>query len=485
VSTITSPSNPTLDYTALRPGEDPNRPLLLGLTAAAWVKIAIVSALLVALFRFNLARLWSKTNPISGDANWGHTTIIPIIGLYYLYLNRDRLLAAKVKPIFFERISRIRLIVSGVAVLLGAATYFGARAVWGTGGLQVGTFIQWFGMGGMALGVLMLLLGWGLGNLLFGLLVFAFGIYPGQNDWVSDYGMVHTIFGTVLTLCGWEVMAVVWFPIAFLVCGLPWPGLVYSWLASPLQHLAATVAVKALNLTGITAAREGTKMYIMSGNGFMRPLNVAEACAGLRSLMTFISVAAAVAFLSQRALWQKVVITLSAIPIAIFCNVMRVTGQAYLDRLAGPQWSENFAHQFVGLVMLIPAFFLILLVAWVIDRVFIEEVDDKTRYRAAAAVAKGGAIAGTTSTNKKVIVIPPKSAKPAEPEKPAPAVAKTQPAPKTAPPPKAAPAAKAPAPTAAPVRLPPRTNLTGNVTRNPTNTTPINTTKPNRPAEGA
>jgi exosortase/archaeosortase family protein len=91
--------------------------------------------------------------------------------------------------------------------------------------------------------------------------------------------------------------------------------------------------------------------------------------------MTFISVGAAVAFLSSRPLWQKIVITLSAVPIAIFCNVMRVSGQGLLDHYVSEQLSQSFAHQFVGLVMLVPAFLLILLVGWFLDQLFVEEVE--------------------------------------------------------------------------------------------------------------
>ena len=432
-----------LDYTALPTGEESEKPLFGGLTASAWLKILIVAALLVALFRFNLARLWLKTNPVSGDANWGHTPIIPIIGLYFLFLNRDRLLAAKVKPILFEGFTRLRLIVGGIAIAAGALGYFAGGKILGVVMGPSDTVAALGAALGAALagwGALMLLLGWGLGNLVFGLLVFAFGIYPGQNDWLKDYGMVHTIFGTVLTLCGWEVMRVVWFPIAFLICGIPWPGLVYSWLASPLQHLAAAVAVKTLNVTGIDSIRSGTKMFITGADGLPRPLNVAEACAGLRSLMTFISVAAAVAFLSNRPFWQKVIITASAVPIAIFCNVMRVTGQAYLDRFAGHEWSEGFAHGFVGLVMLIPAFFLILLVSWILDQLFIEEVDDKAKLRAAAATKKVAA----NASDKKVIVIPAKT---------------------TGAQPQAAGAAPLPPSKAPAGRVPPRQNLTGKADR--------------------
>jgi exosortase len=178
-------------------------------------------------------------------------------------------------------------------------------------------------------------------------------------------------------LCGWRVMKVAWFPIAFLVCAIPWPGLVYSKVASPLQRLAANMAVGIMNILGVDSSASGTKIFISSGVFGTAPhaLNVAEACAGLRSLMTFISVAIAVAFLSVRPFWQRIIISLSAIPIAIFCNVMRVTGTGLLYRYGGPEWAEGFTHQFVGLVMLVPAFFLILMVCWVLDHLFVEEVD--------------------------------------------------------------------------------------------------------------
>jgi exosortase len=238
-----------------------------------------------------------------------------------------------------------------------------------------------------------------MGVLLFGLLVFAYGIYPGRNDFVTDIGDVITLFGLVLMLCGWKVMKIAWFPIAFLICAIPWPGLVYSRIASPLQRLAASVAVWTMNLLGVDSSGSGTKIFI-GGTVPGQPqhaLNVAEACAGLRSLMTFISVALAVAFLSVRPLWQRIIIGLSAIPIAILCNVMRVTGTGLLYRYGGPDWAEGFTHQFVGMVMLVPAFFLILMVCWILDHLFIEEVDGGVPVRKVVRRGPGGPSSGSTS----------------------------------------------------------------------------------------
>lgn len=295
-------------------------PFFAGLALSAWVRIAIVAALFCATFWSNLWRLWLKTNPINGaDVNWQHAIIIPLVGLYYLYANRDPLLSAPRKPGWF-----------GAVIALG------------------------------------------------GILLFGYGIWPGQNDFVKDFGMVVTLFGIVSLLAGWQAMKIAWFPIVYLVCGIPWPGLVYSWISGPLQRLAAKVAVLALQLTGVDAQNRGTKIEMPGATpGMPRVLNVAEACSGLKSLMTFVALAAAIAFLSARPLWQKIVIVVCAIPIAICCNVMRVTGQGLLDHYVSPQLSESYAHQFVGVVMLIPAFFMILLVGWVLDRLFVDEVSEK------------------------------------------------------------------------------------------------------------
>lgn len=383
-ATPTAPSEVTLPPLAVAPR----------LTPAFWLKTFVIVGLLGVLFQINLVRLWAKANPFTGvDANWGHAFIIPLIGLYYLYVNREKLLRATLRPLVFERFTRIRLLIAGTALLAGAAGYLIAPAIFDT---ELTTLAR---AGALAVGIwglCILALGWGVGSLVYGLLVFAYGIYPGQNDWLKDFGMVLTIFGTVLLLCGWDVMKVCWFPIAFLVFALPWPTPFYSAVASPLQRLAAEVAVQTLQATGVLALRNGTKIMIEINRGGLidwRTLNVAEACAGMRSLMTFLSLAAAMAFLSARPLWQKLVITFSAIPIAIFCNVLRVAGQGLLDHYVDTRLSESFAHAFVGLVMLTPAFFLILLVGWILDHIFVDEAEDK---KALAAKAKA----------RKIITIP-------------------------------------------------------------------------------
>jgi exosortase len=360
-------------------------PLFLGIGRSTWIQIAVITGLFCALFWPNLRRLWDKTNPFYGEANWGHAIFIPCIGLYYLYVNREKLLnppsstqpagpkfglrvwfmlaLALMLPLVLirEELAKIFLPTAIAAVMTAAVLL--PLSLWRNSKPLIERMDRhsagWFG--GFVI--------------FFGIAMFQYAIFPGQNDFLKDFGMVITLFGVVLAMAGWGVMKVAWFPIAFLVCGLPWPGLVYSKVAEPLQQLAANVAVWTLQLTGVEAAVGGTKISMIGGDGAWRTLNVAEACAGTRSLMTFISVAAAVAFLSSRPLWQKIIVVLFAVPIAISCNVMRVSGQGLLDRYVSHSLSENFAHQFVGLIMLIPAFLLILLVGWILDQIFVEQID--------------------------------------------------------------------------------------------------------------
>jgi len=463
----------------------------VGLSVSAWMKIGIVALLMTLLFRFNLSRLWLKTNPITGQDNWGHAFFIPLIGLYYLYVHREELIAPR--PIsppkgsiallwgIFQlgalaigsllwaafpktldwleaginytgfltqyhgwRLAGLYLFLpyligtSGAALLLPhrpelarkltdwaakawpplGAWLMLALAAWGAGFFVYVVSQGIFGVFRVGLALMSLaglaavlwamtpprengvtplasrmldrsaawlggfILGWGV---LFSL----WGIFPGQNDFFKDVGMVVALFGVVLLLSGWGVMRVAWFPILFLFCGLPWPDQVYSWVAGPLQHLAAAVAARFLTICNIPSNLAGNKivMHVVPG-AKPRILDVEEACAGLRSLMTFVTLAAgwAFVFMSSRPLWHRLIQTASAVPIAIFCNVVRVSCTGLTDKWWGHEFSEGFAHRFVGLLLLVPAFFLILLVGWVLDNLFIEEADDED----AQAVAGSG-----------------------------------------------------------------------------------------------
>ncbi len=369
--------------------------------AIFWLKVALIVGAFVALYWNNLSRLWDKTNLITGDRNWFHAMTIPFVGAYFLLLHRDELSSTPVEPLLGDRFTLKRFLSVAVAALIGGAMYVLSPYVMPEvdSTISLSAIAQNLGLGVLIFAGLALLLDWGLGTLVAGLLLTAYGIWPGQNDFVWDVGMVVTLFGVVLTLCGWKIMRIAWFPIVFLLCAIPWPPLVYSQIAMPLQKIAAVASVTLMNVLGVDASHGGSKIFMpqydpVTGRQIAdRALNVAEACAGLVSLMTFISIAGAVAFLSSRALWQKLVIVASAVPIAIFCNVLRVAGVGMLDKYAGREWSEGFAHQFAGMVLLLPAFFLIMLVCWIVDQLVIEEADEAAATTSSASSRPAGGAA--------------------------------------------------------------------------------------------
>src|SRR5690349_17246407 len=109
---------PVLEYSS-----DRSNDRIRGLTLTTWVQIVCVTVLMCAMFRFNLARLWGKTNPFNGqDINWQHSIFVPLIGIWYLFLHREELLKAAGQPA--KRETSIRIVAAlGLALMaiVGAA----------------------------------------------------------------------------------------------------------------------------------------------------------------------------------------------------------------------------------------------------------------------------------------------------------------------------------------------------------------------------
>src|SRR5690348_9383894 len=157
------PSSPALDLPV-------PEPLYLGMRLPTLLKTLIISVLFIATFRFDLHRLWDKTNPFYGDANWGHAICVPLIGLYYLYLNREALKAAPVEPLLAGNFTRRRFVSAAICVAVGLAVYFVTPLIFHFSDLLMAP-IRGMGMGLAVLGLLVGALDWGIGLLLFGLLV--------------------------------------------------------------------------------------------------------------------------------------------------------------------------------------------------------------------------------------------------------------------------------------------------------------------------
>jgi exosortase len=205
-----------------------------------------------------------------------------------------------------------------------------------------------------------------------GLLLLAFGVFgqvlfriTGQEQF-SDLSMLVVLFGLGLWLLGWQQMKILWLPICYLLFMINPPQALYVKLTTPLQSIAASGGAHMLLLFGIHAYREATQIHLQVGDKWPS-LNVAQACSGIRMLTAFFALAVALAYSTNRPMWQKLMLSLCALPIAIFVNALRVTLSGVLFAYAGSEWARGSTHASLGLLMLIPAGLLQLGAAKLID----------------------------------------------------------------------------------------------------------------------
>jgi exosortase len=189
--------------------------------------------------------------------------------------------------------------------------------------------------------------------------------------------MIATLGAVVLFLGGWRLVKYVWLPIAFLVFAVPVPVRYYVRLTMPMQKLAAGVAGGLLGLVPeLETNVEGVVIDVTYRGIELTPaLDVAEACSGMRLLMAFLALGVAMAYLHYRPIWQRIVLLASTIPIAILCNVVRVTVTGFIYVLIHPKYTQDIYHSILGLAMLPLAFGLYGFLAWFMSSLFIEETE--------------------------------------------------------------------------------------------------------------
>jgi len=267
------------------------------------------------------------------DGNWSHGMLIPLLSVYFLSQRREELSSAVWRPNYW-----------GAVILAGS------------------------------------------------LFVFFFSAWRLRMAYPQAVSIVGSIFGLVLLLGGWSVMRVAWFPILFLLLAIPLPDRLYVELTMPLRRWASTAAAALLPILapGLHAQAQAVVIdYVLPG----RPpgtLNVEEACSGMRLLMAFVTLGVGMAYLGERAFWQRIVMVVACIPIALFCNTIRVTVtgllQVYGD--SHPAWLQSLGigelrdlshgtpHQLLGILMLVLALGLFSLLGYVLGHLYVESSDE-------------------------------------------------------------------------------------------------------------
>lgn len=188
--------------------------------------------------------------------------------------------------------------------------------------------------------------------------------YLGAEYFTMRSSLILTLGGMVIYFFGKGVFKAVALPIGYLFFMVPLPYIVYDVVAFPLKLFIAKYSVLFLETIGIPVLREGN--IIMFPN---ITLEVADACSGIRSLMSLLTLSVAFSFLSQNTTLKKIIVILSAIPIAIFANGMRVIVTGILSQQWGTQVAEGFFHEFAGLAVFGVAVAMLLITGVVIKKI--------------------------------------------------------------------------------------------------------------------
>ena len=204
---------------------------------------------------------------------------------------------------------------------------------------------------------------WGLGILAGGLGLFILADLAAES-FTMRLSLLVVLAGLVLFLAGMEVFRVVAFPLGYLVFMIPLPYVVYDAVAFPLKLFAAKTATAILQFMAIPIHREGNILILENTT-----LEVADACSGIRSLMSLLALAVAYAHVTQQTWPQRFVLVAAAVPIAIAVNVFRVVGTGLLTHYAGPKAAMGFFHEFEGVAVFALALVLLFGTGWILNRI--------------------------------------------------------------------------------------------------------------------
>lgn len=206
---------------------------------------------------------------------------------------------------------------------------------------------------------------WGLALVLLGVAMRLVPLRYGFS--VADrYSILPTLAGICLGVGGWPALRWAWPGVAFLLFMLHLPAGVDQWLATPLQRVATLASTNALQTFGCFAVSEGNTILLSNGE-----LSVEEACSGLRMLVTFCAMTTAVAMVTNRSWLQRGIIVASSLPLAVVCNVARITLTGIIHEMLGPDTARLVFHDLAGWLMILLGLGFLWLELAVLARLFV------------------------------------------------------------------------------------------------------------------
>jgi exosortase len=187
----------------------------------------------------------------------------------------------------------------------------------------------------------------GLGIMIPALLILVVG-QMGAELFLARFSMLLLLAGLIVLFLGWNFLRALYLPLTFLVLMIPVPAIVFNQITFPLQLLASRVAAGVLPVLGVPVLREGNVIVLPS-----MPLEVADACSGIRSLMSLGTLAIIYGYLMDRRVSVRVLLAVASIPIAVAANSLRIVGTGLLVQYWDPEKAEGFFHAGWGWIIFV------------------------------------------------------------------------------------------------------------------------------------
>ncbi len=281
-----------------------------------YIRIFIIGGLICYLFRREIGEVietWFV------DSNWSHGFLVPLFSVYFINRKKDQILNVQTRPNYL-----------GMLLLVMVIVFYALNR-----------------------------------------------FSPSGYEYFCRLCPIAAAGAVVLLLGGWGLVSYTWLPVAFLVFAVPLPDRYYKAMTIPMRQWAASAASGLLNLVPeLEATANGVVIDVLYRGKTLEPgLDVAEACAGMRLLMAFVALGVVMAYVHERPLWQRIILLASTVPIAIFCNIVRVAATGFIYVLIHPRYAQGIYHDVLGLAMLPLAFGLYGFIAWFMSSLFVHESD--------------------------------------------------------------------------------------------------------------
>ncbi|HEV2349333.1 MAG TPA: exosortase A [Terriglobia bacterium] len=206
----------------------------------------------------------------------------------------------------------------------------------------------------------------GLGVIACSLVILCLGVL-GAEFFLARSSFVFLLAGLLIFYLGWGYFRVLLFPWAFLFFMIPIPVIVFNQVAFPLQFLAAHMAGSLLTFIGVPVLRDGNIIQLPT-----MTLEVAQACSGIRSLMSLGALAVIFGYLVETRNLTRIILALASIPIAVAANGLRIMGTGLLGNYWDPDKAQGFFHEFQGWVIFVSSlamlFALQAVMRWTLNR---------------------------------------------------------------------------------------------------------------------